>query len=1108
MCATSLDERNKVDTCGGIDTYSMYIKKSYYLNHGHLLHYQIEFYACEKWKAINNVKMNTIDMTKSSSLLDQMSTLNTIEKCAAKCLDQNITTEFLAFNGEQTCICMSHQSSFSTLSRQRFRDLYVDVLSNSSCNKYCKNSNGNDMYNCGSTSDPKIFAIYHLNGSCPNESTYISEINQCVIKQYSSYYSFSTCPLSMKEYVYDGSIEWSKYLKILDKLQLYNDRVIINFDNSITPNITWKCGQISSSTTSSVGASSYFMFPGGSMWNRIKTAEKKSYFVLNGCLKETEILSYRSDYRLCLANPLERFTAADNSSYILVINQLQKFCAQGWIDINNRCFKMTKEEKSISTAKNICISNNDRDRNEIDLMSTRSPITVDDIKSPEMNSMPSGRPLEYESEWEARLGFYLLDEEIMQDKKEIKVDENDQDSVLPNSNPNPYYDSDYDYDTMASTRNGRHQLLPRDGKSFSASIYEYYVLDIKESVQNSSRSTDEKCMLVTRASEGYEKPKITVSQLTDIFSTKRNNCSQPRHVLCETNPVVIKQSLYECFQKPFYMDLPALITNQMTHERCLSTCQELQTKLAIININRCYCVANRNVMNITQNFQQYKAKLCGSPCSGNSHELCGDKNIIVIFQMVETRRTYTYLKTPAEAYPDFTFRDCLTLDSNSIRLIPTIQFTIKYRMHPRHCLALCSTYEQKYALIQNRTCLCTNINVIQYFAETGEIATEGQNCALACDGNYLYSCGSVQTNIYSLYIMQPKCKHGYEMAENYDQCVYSHYSSKTKTYQEAIVYCQGHGGTLAEVNDIVEIQDILPDSILHTRLMNHILIFYKFKYINDTRYFWLSRTTSKSDNNTISERILKSCSDTNSTNSTIDTTQHCIVIKYITETDGDQVRCIEESNKCETTFAMPVCVDKLKQKSEINITDPIKQDVNVSNELSCDIENYHYVGDYCYKVNLHELSWMDAVTECERDQAQLFVPDKSIQIQLVRSLLRMKNTYTPSGLVHVGVYYDAQQQTVYQYASSENNQKIVVPDSNAIYDVCDKTFRETYQILNKTVSFSRTIGARTMTGCGYIDYSSSASPTIQCDDILCAKHASFVCQKLPKIVTMTIQNER
>jgi hypothetical protein len=91
----------------------------------------------------------------------------------------------------------------------------------------------------------------------------------------------------------------------------------------------------------------------------------------------------------------------------------------------------------------------------------------------------------------------------------------------------------------------------------------------------------------------------------------------------------------------------------------------------------------------------------------------------------------------------------------------TYQFTIKDRhdFHPRYCLALCSKYEQKYALINSGECLCTN-NPMKDDQSDISILT-GQDCSQQCAANYFYTCGNKDnSSVYSLYKMQPICRHG------------------------------------------------------------------------------------------------------------------------------------------------------------------------------------------------------------------------------------------------------------------------------------------------------------------------------------------------------------
>ena len=328
-------------------------------------------------------------------------------------------------------------------------------------------------------------------------------------------------------------------------------------------------------------------------------------------------------------------------------------------------------------------------------------------------------------------------------------------------------------------------------------------------------------------------------------------------------------------------------------------------------------------------------------------------------------------------------------------------------------------------------------------------------------------------------------------------------------------HCESIGGTLAKIRDIIEIQDILPDSILHTRLMRQLLIFYRFKFVNDTRYYWIDRTVASPDPNTISERLLKQCSNIPEI---VD--KNCISIKYVPRSKQSFVsheRCITESSECSTKSAMPVCVDKHMEPRPTlvpPVTDknPSQVSVNVTYELSCGDEKniYHLIDDYCYKISIHEVTWNEAQSECRHDNAMVFVPEKSVALQYIKSLFLRQRTYTSTDFAHVGVYYEISNRTVIQYNTSSEDSLSIIPDSNAIYDLCEKTFLERYRALMSS-SLSKNeknrLKARKM-GCGYIDLMSSIVPTIQCDEIPCDRTATVICQKFPTIKTSIIDAKR
>ncbi|CAF2928216.1 unnamed protein product [Rotaria sp. Silwood2] len=501
--------------------------------------------------------------------------------------------------------------------------------------------------------------------------------------------------------------------------------------------------------------------------------------------------------------------------------------------------------------------------------------------------------------------------------------------------------------------------------------------------------------------------------------------------------------------------------------------------------------------------------------SSNSHELCGNDNTIVVFQILDSRRTYSFVRTPAEPFPNYAYDRCIRLNSFNQSIIYHFAIYNKHEFHPRYCLAFCTKYEQKYALINDNECLCTNEPMKDEYNDVDILP--GQHCSQQCAGNYFYSCGNKNNlAIYSMYLLLPKCRHGFEVAENDQQCVFSHFSSKTNSLQLAKNYCETIGGILAKINDIVEIQDILPNPILHTRLTQKLLIFYKFRFVNDTRYYWIDRTTDVADSATVSERLLKQCSKIPEISD-----KNCIAIQNVLNSDQNIVsheRCITESNECSTISAMPVCVDKhIEIKSTlvppISDENPSEVSVNITSEHLCDDKDneYHFIDNYCYKISHHEVSWNDAQTECRRDKAMVFIPEKSITLQYIKSLLLRRRIYISSGFAHVGVYYDNSNHTVVQYDISSEDDTLAVLDTNAIYDLCEKTFQERYTALMMSSSLTTSEKTRLKTqqsGCAYIDLMSNVMPIIRCDEIPCNRTAIVICQKLPTIKTSIIQAKR
>ncbi|CAF3855672.1 unnamed protein product [Rotaria sp. Silwood1] len=498
----------------------------------------------------------------------------------------------------------------------------------------------------------------------------------------------------------------------------------------------------------------------------------------------------------------------------------------------------------------------------------------------------------------------------------------------------------------------------------------------------------------------------------------------------------------------------------------------------------------------------------------NTHEQCGDKNTVVVFHVIDIRRLFTETRAAVEPYPDFIYDSCIHV--NSFNLSTTYQFNLTNinNIHPRHCLQLCLNYQQKYALINSNICLCTNIQIkdIQY----NTTILSNQYCSQECSANYFYTCGNkINSTIYSMYIMQPKCRHGFEVSENDQQCVYSHLSVKKNSFIDAQSYCKSIGGIIAKINDILEIQDILSETTLYRRYSKTFSIFAFINSYNTSKYYWIDRTLNIIDNNTISDRLLEKCSQISNI---ID--QNCIVIRYEKYTNNNITtwdQCIAESNQCSSVSAMPVCIDQQLEFNStiihsINNNESLSVSVNLSIDYSCGSDtDYYFIDEYCYKISIHEISWNDAKSECERDNAMLFVPEKAITLQIVKSLFVRRRSYTSSGFAHIGVIYDNQNRTVIQYNITDKNTLRTVPDSNAIYDLCEQTFHQHYTKIISLKSLSKNEQNRLKAqqiGCAYVDLLSDITPVIRCDEIPCNRLATVICQKKPSIQTTIIEAKR
>jgi hypothetical protein len=291
-----------------------------------------------------------------------------------------------------------------------YHALNTTILPNNSCNRYCNNTSEESLsehkFQCGSLNDTRIRAVYDLNGTCPADSVYIKELKKCM----SSYRSFwSSCTPPSKTFVYDKSITWSIFLKTIDTLQLNASIVSVDFDEDITVNSSWKCPSNISSTVGTYYSYSHLTYSGYSSNIR--------YILDEGCLRESSYSSYahRYSHRLCMTNPLNKYSTSDdddddekNSTYISSTDPQIKFCPPDWFDLNERCYRMSDERKTIQDARQSCISIS-TESSKNDKSQSWLYYDNDEDEDSQLTIAPKGDIVQYTSQWQTRLGFFLLD---------------------------------------------------------------------------------------------------------------------------------------------------------------------------------------------------------------------------------------------------------------------------------------------------------------------------------------------------------------------------------------------------------------------------------------------------------------------------------------------------------------------------------------------------------------------------------------------------------------------------------------------------------------------------------------------------------------------------
>lgn len=337
---------------------------------------------------------------------------------------------------------------------------------------------------------------------------------------------------------------------------------------------------------------------------------------------------------------------------------------------------------------------------------------------------------------------------------------------------------------------------------------------------------------------------------------------------------------------------------------------------------------------------------------------------------------------------------------------------------------------------------------------------------------------------------------------------------RKNSYADAQSFCRSINGQLAKINEIAEINHILSDSIFNMRLLK-LVPFYYSKLVNMTRYYWINRTSEKMNSQSVSSLYLRNCTDIPEK---VD--RNCLAIRQepfqISFTyNFTLIRlCVSESDQCSTESAMPFCVDQhLDPKPTLippNSNDSLSRNITI--DYSCgDDSDYHFIDEYCYKIKFHEVSWNEAKRECEKENGSLFVPEKANTLHIIKTLFLHRTTYTSSGFAHVGVIYDQRNQTVIQYLNNNGNIQRIIPDSNTVYDLCERSFLERYRALMSPTGLTNNERNRLKTeqiGCAYMDLLSYSIPIIRCDEIPCNRTATVICQKSPIAISMNIEVER
>ncbi|CAF2059180.1 unnamed protein product [Rotaria magnacalcarata] len=863
------------EKCGGTEMYSLYAEENFYTRHAHLLDYRIQYSSCQFWNRSDYYDTFKVNIDGSST----KSPLNRLETCAAACLDQNSTTTSIGFNGnDKQCSCIIPKQ----LNENSDRSLYLTILSTDKCDLHCKNIVTNSKvehpFTCGSSTDQRIWAVYNLTDLCPTDSVYIKDLKHCMFANTDIFYS---CPSPSVKYVYNGDLTWNTFLKVIKKFNLTKSIVSVDFDDAVIIDSSWKCptNKTDNIIKSNISDTNYF-----------QQSSSANYVLDNGCLRKStySVSSQMPVNYLCLTYPINKKSPLDDEAHLLgsyrYISRARVICPPNWFDLNGQCYRMSNEAKTIQEAKNSCFNISESEEKEnlgqIDrlLLDTEEKNELVKEFKKFISDYLKGEIVQYTSRWQARLGFYLLDTNVSKiESTNAKFEEAPMHSLsIPVIIPSP--------------------PVPAVGINVS-SINEFQMINPNEN--NNSTMKDDSCIVVTR-------PMVDKQGSSILQTTQINHCSKPIHVLCRTKTKLAVPLHPVCLEKPLTLGLPAMISNYLTHELCLSVCKKLAVKVAVLHMNKCYCfnyaLARSSILK--PSYEKHQKQHCGNPCPGNQNEYCGNNNTVVAINSagVTLSSIYDNIDIFKSLYPDFIHDACIHVDSAKQSTMYGFYLNRSSDVHPRHCLELCTKYEQKYALLNANKCLCTNIQI------------------------------------------KPR----------------------------------------------------------------------------ETDSWFLSQDTN--------------------------------------------------------------CTDECQ-------------------DYSCgDDKEYHLVNGFCYKINVHEITWQEAKSQCERENAALFIPENFEALQLIKLLFLRRQSYTSSGFAHVGVTYDNKNSTIKKYNANNKSSVVTAVEITGPNILCEATFLRQYGQLMSSSTLSTKEKERLKNeqiACAYVDVRSEDTDYVSCDDIRCNRSAAVICQKAP-----------